>query len=73
MGNEDYKPTIADLEIWREVFKEAQEDKDFMIFTHPAVDVSILPMSIESIIEVEAASPEEKLNHMEELIVNQIK
>jgi len=32
-------PTFADLESWRNVFEEAQYDKDFKIFTHAGVTV----------------------------------
>ena len=32
-------PTFADLESWRNVFEEAQYDKDFKIFTHAGVAV----------------------------------
>jgi len=32
-------PTFADLEAWRNVFEEAQYDKDFKIFTHSGVAV----------------------------------
>ena len=32
-------PTFADLEAWRNVFEEAQYDKDFKIFTHAGVAV----------------------------------
>lgn len=39
IGNADYKPTFADLEAWRNVFEEAQYDKDFKIFTHEGVAV----------------------------------
>lgn len=39
IGSADYKPTFADLEAWRNVFEEAQYDKDFKIFTHEGVDV----------------------------------
>lgn len=38
-GGENYKPTPADLEGWRQVFEDAQYDKDFKIFTHDAVAV----------------------------------
>jgi hypothetical protein len=40
IGSADFKPTFADLEAWRNVFEEAQYDKDFKIFTHEGVDVS---------------------------------
>lgn len=39
IGSADYKPQPADLEIWRNVFAEAQYDPDFKIFTHEAVTV----------------------------------
>lgn len=73
IGDEDFKPTFADLEAWRSVFEEAQKDKDFMIFTHSAIDVSVIPISLDSVIKVEPTAEENKLNHMEELIINQIK
>lgn len=39
IGNQDYKAGPADLEAWRQVFEEAQNDSDFKIFTHDAVAV----------------------------------
>lgn len=39
VGSENYKPSPADLEQWREVFEAGQYDKDFKIFTHEAVQV----------------------------------
>lgn len=39
IGGEDYKPSPTDLEAWRQVFEEAQNDKDFKIFTHDKVAV----------------------------------
>lgn len=39
VGGEDYKPTPADLDSWRQIFEEAQNDKDFKIFTHDKVAV----------------------------------
>lgn len=38
-GTGEYKPSPADLDAWRQVFEEAQNDKDFKIFTHDAVTV----------------------------------
>lgn len=32
-------PTFADLEAWRNIFEEAQYDKDFKIFTHAGIAV----------------------------------
>jgi hypothetical protein len=39
IGSAEFKPTFADLEAWRNVFEEAQYDKDFKIFTHEGVTV----------------------------------
>lgn len=39
IGSADYKPTFADLEAWRDVFMQGQNDKDFKIFTHDGVAV----------------------------------
>lgn len=39
IGGEDYKPSPVDLDAWRQVFEEAQNDKDFKIFTHDKVAV----------------------------------
>lgn len=39
IGSADFKPTHADLEAWRNVFEEAQYDKDFKVFTHEGVTV----------------------------------
>lgn len=38
-GVDGLHPTFADIEAWRNVFEEAQYDKDFKIFTHPGVTV----------------------------------
>lgn len=38
-GGDNYKPTPADLEMWRQIFEESQYDKDFKIFTHDGVTV----------------------------------
>ena len=39
IGSQDFKPTFADLEAFRNIFEEAQYDKDFKIFTHEGVAV----------------------------------
>lgn len=39
IGNQEFRPSPVDLEHWRNVFEEAQYDKDFKIFTHDAVQV----------------------------------
>jgi hypothetical protein len=39
IGDADFRPSPIDLDHWRNVFEEAQYDKDFKIFTHNAVTV----------------------------------
>ncbi len=39
IGNQDFRPNPVDLQAWRQIFEEAQYDKDFKIFTHDAVSV----------------------------------
>lgn len=39
IGNQDFRPTPVDLENWRNVFEQAQSDRNFKIFTHDAVTV----------------------------------
>ncbi len=39
IGSAEFKPTFADLEAWRNIFEEAQYDKDFKVFTHEGVTV----------------------------------
>lgn len=39
VGGDTYYPSPIDLEQWRQVFEEAQNDKDFKIFTHDKVAV----------------------------------
>jgi hypothetical protein len=39
VGNENYKPAPADLEYWRELFENAQNDKDFKIISHEGVTI----------------------------------
>lgn len=38
-SGDNYKPTPADLEMWRDTFLQSQFDPDFKIFTHDAVTV----------------------------------
>jgi hypothetical protein len=40
LGGEEYKPTQADLEAFRQVLEEAQYDKDFKIVTHNGVEIT---------------------------------
>jgi len=35
----EFRPSPTDLQFWRNIFEEAQYDKDFKIFTHQGVDV----------------------------------
>lgn len=39
VGGDDYKPSPADLESWREMFEQSLYDKDFKIITHDKVTV----------------------------------
>ena len=39
IGSTDYKPTIADLDAWKDIFAQAQADKNFKIFTHEGVAI----------------------------------
>ena len=39
VGSADFKPTMADLESWRNIFESAQSDRDFKVFTHEGVTV----------------------------------
>src|SRR5271166_2817202 len=39
IGSADYKPTMGDIEQWRETFEHAEFDKNFKIFTHEGVSV----------------------------------
>jgi hypothetical protein len=38
-GPDGLHPTVADLDAWRNVFEEAQYDKDFKIFSHAGISV----------------------------------
>lgn len=51
IGNEEFVPSQQDLEDWRQVFADAQNDPNFKIFTHPAVDISVI--NIGKIVAVE--------------------
>lgn len=52
VGDSNYTPTPQDLEYWKEIFEEAQHDKDFKIFTHSAVSVTQLEIDPNSKISV---------------------
>ena len=42
--DDDHRPTMEDLEGWRQVFEEAKGDPDFKIFTYPFVDISVIKL-----------------------------
>ncbi|CAM6006081.1 unnamed protein product [Sphagnum balticum] len=44
VGDDEHLPTIEDLEGWRKVFEESKGDPDFMIFTYPFVDISVIKL-----------------------------
>jgi len=41
-GGDNYKPTPEDLNQWRELFEEAQYDKDFKVFAHDGVKIEYI-------------------------------
>jgi hypothetical protein len=51
IGDDNYRPSMAELEQWRLVFEEAKNDPDFKIFTHPGIEISMI--NIGDIIAVE--------------------
>lgn len=51
IGDENYAPTISELDEWRNMFKEGMDDPDFMVFTHTSVNIETIPVS--KIISVE--------------------
>lgn len=50
VGNDEHKPSMTDLEAWRQIFSEAQNDPDFKIFTHDAVTIETIKLDPELII-----------------------
>jgi hypothetical protein len=38
-GDEGFRPTPEDLQVWRNVFEDAQYDKDAKIFTHDKINI----------------------------------
>ncbi len=44
LGNEEFQPTLQELENFRKVFDEAKDDPDFKIFTHSLVSVESIPV-----------------------------
>lgn len=52
VGGNGYSPTPKDLEHWRDIFEEAQHDKDFKIFTHDAINVTQLEIDADSQVRV---------------------
>ena len=42
VGDDNYRPTVADLEQWRNAFEEASKDPNFIIFAHPGVEVEVI-------------------------------
>jgi hypothetical protein len=62
VGNEDYKPTLDDLEAWRSVFEDAIDDPDFKIFTHHAVTIEAIPIG--KILTVEADARNKELDKL---------
>jgi hypothetical protein len=42
VGDDTYQPSMEDLEQWRKIFEEAQNDPNFKIFTHNAVNIEVI-------------------------------
>lgn len=55
IGDETSRPTPADLDAWRQVFEQAQYDKDFKIFTHSGVTIETLYLDEDSEIKIVSA------------------
>lgn len=55
VGGNGYLPTAEDLQIWKNIFEEAQHDPDFKIFTHDAINVTQLEVCPGSEIRVRPA------------------
>jgi hypothetical protein len=55
VGGNGYSPTAEDLEQWRAIFEEAQNDPDFKIFTHDAINVTQLEVGPNSEFKVRPA------------------
>lgn len=51
VGGETFSPSFEDLENWRKLFEDAVGDPDFKIFTHPDVEIEVVPVG--KIIDVE--------------------
>jgi len=39
VGDEQYSPSKEDLEMFRDIFQNAADDKDFKIFTHSSINI----------------------------------
>ena len=54
VGDDNYRPTVADLEQWRNVFEEASKDPNFIIFAHPGIEVEVI--KIGDVVAVESGN-----------------
>lgn len=54
IGDDSFRPTITDLEHWRDVFKEASKDPNFVIFTHPRIEIEVI--RIGDVVAVESSN-----------------
>ncbi len=50
VGNDTFKPTPEDLEVYRDAFDKAKDDVDFRLFTHDAVKITRIPKDDEAIL-----------------------
>jgi len=44
VGSDEYKPTVDELNQWRDIFSQAAKDPDFKIFTHKDVHVETIEL-----------------------------
>jgi len=51
VGSDEYSPSFEDLENWRNIFKDAEKDPNFQIFTHK--DISIETIDVGEIVAIE--------------------
>lgn len=42
VGDENYPPSVEELNVWRDLFDQAKKDPDFTIFTHQHVNIEVI-------------------------------
>lgn len=51
VGDDNYSPSVEELEEWKSIFERASKDPDFKIFTHSKVSIEVIDLG--NIISVE--------------------